>query len=121
MGIEFFRKGGKGYAPKASLRKQGQIGLNHGAVEKFDIKDGQYILLGYDREKGMVAIRRIDATEEGAKKVIVKARSGSIAAKGFLDYFGITPKETKAYPLQEEPDKKLLIFFIKEKENSEND
>ncbi len=121
MAIEFFRKGGKGYIPKASVRMHGQIGFNHGAVEKFQIKNGQYVLLGYDKDKRIVAIRRIDEAEEGAKRVIVKGNSGSIGAKAFFDYFGITPKKTKSYPLQVEPEGKLLVFHLESETDRKDD
>ena len=114
MAIEFFRKGGKGFSPKASLRRQGQIGLSHGAIEKFNIKDGQHVLLGYDKDKKLVAIKCINEEEEGAKKVIVKGRSASIAAKAFLDYFGIIPKETKPYLLREDLENKWLVIDLKQ-------
>jgi hypothetical protein len=96
------------------LRKQGQIGLNHGAIEKFGIEDGQFALLGYDREKKMVAIRLLTEPSEGSKKVIVRAKSGSIAAKGFIDYFGIMPQETRAYPLSEDMEHDCLVFYLEE-------
>jgi len=112
MAIEFFTKDGKGFLPKASIRKPGQIGLNQGAVERFEFKNGEYVLLGYDREKKMIAIRRIDDVQKGAKKVLVKGNSGAISAKSFFDYFDIPYHKTDAYELQEDKENELLVFYI---------
>ena len=121
MALEFFTKDGKGYMPKASVRKQGQIGLNHGAIEKFDIKNGQFVLLGYDGDKKMIAIKLLDKIEEGAKKVIVKGNSGSIAAKAFFDYFEIPYRKTESYSLSSDSETQLLKFYFKAKKDALND
>ena len=119
MAIEFFRKDGKGFAPKASVRKQGQIGLNQGAVDRFKIKDGQYVLLGYDKDRKMVAIRLIQEREKGAKKIIVKGTNGSISAKGFFDYFAIPYKKTDSYDLTKDTENNLLTFFLEPERSNE--
>ena len=67
MAIEYFTREGKGYAPKASIRKPGQIGLNQGSIARFKFKSGEYVLLGYDRDRKMVAIKRLVQAEKGAK------------------------------------------------------
>jgi hypothetical protein len=112
MGIEFFTKEGKGFLPKASVRKPGQIGLNKGCVERYDIKNGEHVLLGYDREKRMVAIRRVKESQQGAKTVIVKGKSGTIAAKAFFDYFEIPYDKGAAFEIKEDKETGFLVFII---------
>lgn len=112
MAVEFFTKEGKGFSPKASIRKPGQIGLNQGSVERYKFINGEYVLLGYDREKKMVAIRRLNEAEKGAKKVNVKVNNGAISAKSFLDYFGIPYDKKGSFELKEDKEKNLLVFYI---------
>ena len=112
MPIEYFRKEGKGFLPKASIRKPGQIGLNQGSIERYKFKDGEYVLLGYDRDNNMIAIRRLDKVEKGAKKVIVKAKNGAISAKSFFDYFEIPYDKTDAYELHEGKENGVLVFYL---------
>ena len=117
MSIEYFRKEGKSFLPKASIRKPGQIGLNQGSIERYKFKDGEYVLLGYDRDNNMIAIRRLDKAEKGAKKVVVKANNGAISAKSFFDYFDIPYNKTDAYELHEDKEKGLLVFYLGEEQN----
>ena len=112
MGIEFFRKEGKGFAPKASIRKPGQIGLNQGAIERFKFQNGEFVLLGYDRDEKMVAIQRLDEAQKGVKKVTIKGNSGAISAKSFFDYFGIPYNKPHAYELKEDKENNLLVFHL---------
>jgi len=112
MTFEFFTKEGKGFAPKASIRKPGQIGLNQGAVERFKFRDGEYVLLGYDRDAKVVAIRRLEEPQKGVKKISVKGKSGSISAKSFFDYFGISYDEPHSYELKEDETAGFLVFHL---------
>ena len=112
MGIEFFTKEGKGFAPKASIRKPGQIGLNQGAIERFKFRNGEFVLLGYDREGKMVAIRRLDEAQKGVKKVTIKGNSGAISAKSFFDYFNILYNQPHSYELKEDKENDLLVFYL---------
>jgi hypothetical protein len=110
MSFEFFAEDGRSFAPRASIRGNGQIGFNQGAVKRFGITDGQMVLLGYDKEEKAIAIKRITETQNGAKKVTVRENNAWISAKGFLDFFGIDYKEGKTYDLCEEGG--LLVFHL---------
>lgn len=112
MDIEFFTETGRGFAPKASIRRQGQIGLNQGAINRFGIKNGQYVLLGYDRTNKIVALKLTNESEKGAKRINVKEKNGSISAKSFFDFFAIPYDKTTAYELKEDQVKDLLVFYI---------
>lgn len=112
MSIEFFEKDGRGFNPKASVRQQGQIGLNQAAIDKFNIQNNQNVLLGYDKDLKMVVIKPLAVAQEGSKKVVVRDRSGSISARGFFDYFEIPHEKTKSYPLEENNDNHYLFFYL---------
>lgn len=113
MPIEFFDKGGRGFVPKASIRSQGQIGLNQGAVHRFDLKNGDFVVLGYDKENRMIAIKPCKGTDAGSKRLVVRSKNGSISAKSFFDYFEIPYKKlVKSYPLDEDKRNECLVFFL---------
>lgn len=110
MAIEYFREKGRGFAPKVSIRKQGQIGLNQGAVLRYAIKDGQFALLGYDKNENLVVIKLVGGDEKGAKRITVRAGNASISAKSFLDYFDIPYAETNSHDLEHKDE--LLVFYL---------
>lgn len=118
MTMEFFTKEGKGFSPKASIRKPGQIGLNQGAIQRYKFENGEFVLLGYDKDKKMIGIRRIKQPEQGAKKVIIKQKNGAISAKSFFDYFNIPYDKTDAYELSEDKENDLLVFYIGDSEEN---
>ena len=117
--MEFFRETGRGFAPKASIRKQGQIGLSQGAIIRYRIKDGQFVILGYDREEKCIGLKTVEANDEGAKRVTVRGGSGTISAKGFLDFFGIPYDKTRSYKLMREDE--LLMFKLVEQTTHKGD
>ena len=121
MTLEFFTDTGRGFAPKASVRKQGQIGLNRGAIQRYNIKEGMWAVLGYDAQKQMVAIKLTeDANEAGANKIILRDNNASIAAKGFCEYFEVPGRDkTRAYPLRQDEASGYLIFFPKTEESQD--
>ena len=112
MAMEFFRESGRGFSPKASIRRQGQIGLSQGTILRHKMKDGQFVLLGYDKDEKCVGIKVVEANAEGAKRLTIRSGSGTISAKGFLDYFGIPYDSTRSYELMRKGE--LLVFRLDE-------
>ncbi len=112
MGFEFFEEDGRSFSPKASVRKNGQIGFNQGAIKRYSIKDGELVALGYDRERQAIAIKRLSERQKGAKKITVRENNAWISSKGFLDFFAIRYSEGRAYDLNEEGE--LLVFYLGE-------
>jgi hypothetical protein len=112
MAIEFFNEDGRGFEPKASIRKQGQIGLNQGALTRYKIKHNQEVLLGYDKETKTVVIKLLNSSQKGSKRAAIRGNNCSIAAKGFFDYFNIPYNETNSYKLYEDETNGLICFRI---------
>ena len=112
MSFEFFRHSGRGFQPKASVRKQGQIGLNQGSVKRYDLSDWEYVILGYDADHDRIAIKRATSNEAGATKLVIRDSNASIAAKSFFDYYMIPYEATRQYPLDYDKDQEMLIFEI---------
>ncbi len=118
MGLEFFRETGRGYRPKASIRKQGQIGLNQGAIKRFGVGKFKFAVLGFDRDIQRVYVHLTNNDQElGSNRVMVRDNNGTIGAKAFLDYFDIDyQKETKSYEVKKEEGTGYLIFDLQEEE-----
>ena len=111
MAIVFFTEEGRSYEPKVSIRMQGQIGLSQGAVSRYNLKDGDCVLLGYDKDERKVVMKLVDCEQKGAKKITIRNGNASIGAKSFLDYFDVPYKEeTKSFNIEKEGD--LLVFCI---------
>lgn len=115
MNFEIFREQGRGFEPKASIRKQGQIGLNQGAIIRYNIKDDQDVLLAYDKENRVIGIKPIGEPEKGSKRAVIKNNNCSIAAKAFFDFFDIPyKKETKTYELFEDKENGYICFKVED-------
>jgi len=85
MGFEFFTHPGRGFRPRVSIRKQGQIGLNQGAVRRFNLESWRFVVLGYDRESEQIALKLTNCQDErGAQRILFKDGSASISARSFF-------------------------------------
>ncbi len=100
MAFERFTGRGKNYKPRVSIWKGGQIGLNQGAVEKFDLINKCYVIMFYDRETRKIGLKFVEnGEEEGAAKMNVRNNAAIIAAKSFLTCYDINHKETDKYDI----------------------
>lgn len=119
MAIEFFTQTGRGFAPKASIRKQGHIGLNQGAIIRYAVGDWTHAILGYDQDTRMIAIKLTsDPNADGATRIAVRQKNGAIAAKAFLDYFAIPYKgKAKQFDLEKDSQTGCLVFFLEKKKD----
>ena len=106
--FERFMKTGKSYLPKVSIRANGQLGLNQGAVEKFDLKAFQYAVLFFDKKTKTIGIKPTNDQEEGVCKLQIRSMNGAVGAKAFLDYYAIPYKKTERYSA--EWDEKLQMI-----------
>jgi len=113
MAFEKFVRGGRGFKPKLSIRKGGQIGLNQGAVRRFGLSDGMRVFLYYDKERRMVGIEALkDETAEGSRALRIRQGSASIAAKAFCDYYSIDYKESKSYAVEQDTESGYLVVQL---------
>lgn len=117
MGFEKFTARGKSYRPKAAIWKGGQIGLNQGAVKRFDLQDKSHVIMYYDKEHMVVGLNfTTDGQEEGAARMKVTPTSAVFSAKSFLDYYNIERKETKRYDISKDEGSELYVFDLKKGE-----
>ena len=78
MAFERFTKSGRGFKPKASIWQRGQIGFNHGAVERFELAKYKFIILYYDKKENKVGFQFTnDEKEDGINKLTVR-KTGAV-------------------------------------------
>jgi hypothetical protein len=114
MAFERFKKTGRGYTPKVSIWLRGQIGFNHGAVQKYNISDWDYAILYFDKDEQKIGIKFTnDASEKGVCK-ITKGKTGAfISAKPFLSYYDISHEKTKKYDVEFDDENDMYVVSLK--------
>lgn len=113
MPFEKFIMTGRSYKPKASIRANGQIGLNLGAIEKFKLDKYKYAILFFDKENKQIGIKLTNNEEEGICKLQVRKSNAAISGKAFLDYYSIDYSKTKKHEAVWDEKEKMIIVAIK--------
>ncbi len=118
MAIQFFLEAGRGHRPRVSIRRQGQIGLNQGAVRRFSVGECTHAILGYDKGTRCAAIKLTsDGDERGAQKIVFKDGSATISARGFLEFFDIPYRDrTRQFDVRKDSESGYLLFDITDEE-----
>jgi hypothetical protein len=118
MVIEFFQGSMERGGPKAAIRKNGVIGLNRSAMVRYGLGDGEkHVLLGYDAEQEMIAVKVVKGPQLGARRLSVSAKNGTgmISASSFFNHFGIRPEEwAGGFELSRNEENDCLVFFPKQ-------
>ena len=108
MAFERFTLTGKSYRPKISIRSNGQIGFNQGAIERFGLNNYKFAVLFYDRDQKIIGIKLTNQDEDGACTLQVRKSNAAISAKAFLDYFDINYSKTKRYDAKYDEQEKMI-------------
>lgn len=113
--VKFTQLGARIGKPTASIWSRGQIGLNLGAVENFDLNKFKYVVLYYDEDTNRVGFEFTnDENADGAIKLVVRKNAGvSFSAIAFLNKFGIEFGETRKYDLVRDEDSGLFVLDLK--------
>ena len=100
MAFELFNiKNKRGLEPKITIRPNGQIYFNVGAIIRFKLTEFKYVQLFYDKELSKIGIKLTIAEDAQGKLTLVAkqdASSGWVSAKTFFNFFNIRlpPKES---------------------------
>ncbi len=114
MAFERFTLGGRAFRPKASIRATGQIGLSAGCVTRFSLENTPYAVLFFDRESRKIGIKPTDnPEEERVLKLAVRAGSGTVSARSFLDYYRTDYTKTRNFDAQFDEREGLIIIELK--------
>jgi hypothetical protein len=113
MPFEKFIMTGRSYRPKISIRTNGQIGFNLGAIKKFSLNKYKYAILFFDRENKQIGIKLTNTEEEGTCKLQVRKSNAAISGKAFLDYYSIDYSKTTRYEAVWNEKEKMIIATVK--------
>jgi hypothetical protein len=114
MPFEKFVQTGRSYKPKISIRSNGQIGLNFGAIEKFGLRKYKYAVLFYNAEESKVGIKFTNELEEGSLKLQIRDSNAAVSAKAFLDYYSINYSISKRYTIEWSENENLYTASLKQ-------
>jgi hypothetical protein len=127
MNFEFYTERKSNIVPCVTVCKaSGRICFNVAAVRNFSIKQGQKVLLGYEKDTQTIGIKLIDSPTMGARKIRVHAKtilsadgtvnySAYVNAKSFLQNFNIDFSATNKYQLSYDEENKILHFCLRHK------
>jgi hypothetical protein len=110
MAWQKFTEPRKTFRPALTIWKSGQIGLNDAAVRRFALKDYAYAVLYYDGERSAIGILPTnDRSQEGAVKIVQHTSGASIAAKSFVDCFGLNEYKGQRNPVERDEESGMLV------------
>jgi hypothetical protein len=110
MAFEKFTEKARSFRPKLSIRSNSTIGLNAPAVMKFKLKDVKCVTLYYDRDEKKIGLKPTNSSEEDGAHPMNMSKTGAwVSARRFLDYFGLTPAETKRYDAGWDEEQKMIV------------
>jgi hypothetical protein len=113
MGFERFTEVGRAFRPRASIRSNGQIGFNQGAVKRYELEQWPYAVLFYDKDTKRIGIRLTkDEKEEGIVRLVCKSGNGAISARSFLYYYDIAHDKTRALDIEQDKSDGMLILRL---------
>ncbi len=94
-GFEKFTQQGRSFKPKISIRKRGQIGFNNGSINKFNLKEYDFVVLYMNKIDNKIAFKfTSNGKEEGAIKLVKRKNNFFVSGKSFLDFYSIAYDET---------------------------
>lgn len=102
--------------PMVTILKQGTIGLNTAAVEKYFL-DKQYVLLYYDEGEQKIGLKPLKVNKENAYKIRMGkiSKGGNCSAQAFLRSFKIDHSTTRTYRAKWNNKDKIIFIDLTEK------
>jgi hypothetical protein len=116
MAWERFTQTGRGFQPKASIWRGGQIGFNQGAVKRMKLREYDYAILLYDPDTGRIGVRLTnDEAEAGAVKILGRGTGAFVSAKAFLDFYEVLYPQDVKMDISYDETNELYVLESKEK------
>jgi len=109
--FERFTDTGKSFSARVTIRQNGQLGFNAGARNQYNIENYTHAILFYDSTNRAVGILPTKNTkEQGAIRLVSNKQNTFIAARSFLDRYGIDYGRAKRFRLEKVDN--LLVFEL---------
>ena len=120
-GFKKFTQHGRGFKPKISIRKRGQIGFNNGAIKRFQIDKYEYVVLYYNKDTNKMAFNFTNSeNDDGAIKIMKKKNNYFISGKSFFDYYDIPYGESQSFDVEWNQENLLAIIDIGDNQDDQN-
>jgi hypothetical protein len=126
--FEKFDGVGNSYFPKISIRANGTLGISQGALNRFDLAQGDWwVQLLFDRKNRVIGLEPSDEEGSGRIKLNKKHMVGNdgkesinawISAKAFLDYYGIPYSKTQSYVAKRNDSEKIIYIELDQPRNA---
>ena len=106
---------GRSFTPKVTIRKNGVLAFNSGAVRKYDLDCYEYAILYISNDLRRVAVKFTNNTKESGLLGIQK-RPGNfqISARTFFGLYEIDWSENRNYEFDWKKAETTAIFRVKE-------
>ena len=113
MSFEKFTETARSYRAKVSIRSNGTVGLNGGAVNKFDLEEYDWAVLFFDKERQLIGIKPTKNEKDEGTHKINRGKTGAwVAARRFLDYYEIGTTKTKRFDAAWDDKEKMIVVQI---------
>ena len=116
MVLENFRRfteTGRSFKPKISIRTNGQIGFNAGAVKRFGIDKYEFVVAYFNENQKKIAIEFTNDSEtDGAIKIVKRSNNFFFSGKSFLEFHEIDYRKTIAYEVEWMKEERIAIIDL---------
>ncbi len=112
MAFKKFVGGGQSFSPKLSIRSTGQIGLNSGAIHRFNLEKYSFVELYFDEETSLIGVKPLKEKTDGSYPLKIRNKNISISAKAFLEFFSIYYQKSRALPAKWEDSENMIVANI---------
>jgi len=114
LDIDGFKKyihTGRSYIPKVTIRKNGVLAFNSGAVQKYDLYAYKYAILYISDDRNRIAVRFTNSEKEsGILQIQSRPGNFQISARTFFGLYDIDWSENRNYDfLWNERDKTAIL------------
>jgi hypothetical protein len=114
-GFKKYRHKGRSFTPKVTIRKNGVLAFNAGAVRKYDLDLYEYAILFISEDERRVAVKFTNnAKETGLLGIQKRPGNFQISARSFFNLYDIDWSENRNYDFKWLKAEHTAIFRVKE-------
>jgi hypothetical protein len=100
----------RSFLARVSIRQNGQIGFNSGAVNLYELGKYKFVVMYYDRISHVIGILPTIEKVEGAIELASGTSNTFIRARNFLEKYSISYSEPRRFVLRIEHESGILYF-----------
>lgn len=102
MAFVKFTEVNKSFVARVSISPRGMLNFTDGARKRYSLDFYDFCVLYYDRDAQIIGVQLVaDEHTDGAIKIRKRITGADVGIKNFLDFFGIAPKKTSMYEIEQ--------------------